>query len=189
MVLFLLVAEELIVVMFSEKYINAAVPFRIYTLILFQRVTSYSSILKAVGETKAITRHAIYIVLINLVLSIPFVMMWGIVGPPLATLFASIITWFYLLIKIRDAIGVKFKDIFPFKLYSKVLLVSFVSGVPVFLLGEWIETSHAIELVWKIIAYLGVFALVASATGICTKRDWLFLGKVIGLKSILDKIN
>lgn len=189
MVLFLLVAEEFVVVLFSEQYINAALPFRIYTLVLFQRVTSYSSILKALGETKAITRQAVYIVLINLVLSIPFVMMWGMAGPPLATLIASIITWFYFLIKIKDAIGVRFKEVFPFKFYTKALGVSFAAGVPVLLLAQWLQTSFEMSLIWKITAYLLSFAVLSTITGVCKKEDWLFLGKVIGLKSILDKIN
>ncbi|MFQ5606237.1 MAG: oligosaccharide flippase family protein, partial [bacterium] len=51
-VLFLIVAEEFIVLLASEKYIAAALPFRIYTVIIIQRVAVYSSLMKAIDETR-----------------------------------------------------------------------------------------------------------------------------------------
>ena len=187
MVLFLLIADEFIVVLFGENYINAALPFRIYTLILFQRVTSYSSVLKAIGETRAVTSYAIYLILINLVLSIPLVIWLGIAGPPLATFLANIITWVYVLTKIRHALAIEFKHVFPFKYYGKTLLVSIAAGVPVLVLDKWLDTSFGIGLMWKTMFYFSSIALLFTATGICKKEDWLFIGKTIGFKSVTER--
>lgn len=184
MVLFVLIAEEFIVVLFGEDYINAAIPFRIYTLILFQRVTSYTAILKAVGETKAITNHAIYQILINLILSIVLVRTLDIAGPPTATLIAAFVSWFYLLLKIRSAVGVKFLDVFPFKFYLKTLLVSVAAGFPVLVIDQFINTSFEFGLIWKVVIFLVSFGVLSTLTGVCQREDWQYLAKILGLGHI-----
>lgn len=182
MILFVLIAEEFIVVLFSEDYIRAAVPFRIYTLILFQRVTSYTSILKAVGETRAITNQAIFQIIINVSLSIFLVRSMSIAGPPTATLIAAFVTWVYLLLKIRRAVNVRFLDVFPFKFYLKTLLVSIVAGIPVLVIDQVIDTSYALGLTWKVAVFLLSFGGLSTLTGVCQKEDWQYLAKLLGLR-------
>ena len=52
--LFLINAQEIIVLLYTERYITAAGPFMIYTVIILHRVASYSAILKAVGDTRLV---------------------------------------------------------------------------------------------------------------------------------------
>lgn len=174
-ILFLLIAEEFISLAFSDKYMRAVLPFRIYTIILIQRVAAYSSMLKAVGATRAITYSAIYLIAINLILSLIFVQWWGIAGPPLATLLANFFTWGYALFKIRTALGVNLKQVFPFPFYLKTLLIAIISGIPVLLLERFLQNSHIIDLIWKVTLYCGVFILLATYFKIVGKQDWAYL--------------
>ncbi|MFQ5651135.1 MAG: oligosaccharide flippase family protein [bacterium] len=182
MVLFIVVADEFIVVAFTEKYANAALPFRIYTLILFQRVTSYSAVLKAVGQTRAVTNHAIYVVLLNVVLSIPLCMVMGVAGPPIATVVASFVTWFYLLVKIKQALEVEFRHVFPFGSYLKTLLVACVAALPALFLDRWLHAGPAVALAAKSTTYVASYLTVALATGVCQKTDLKFLASLVGVK-------
>lgn len=182
-VLFFLVAEEFIAVVFSENYIRAAVPFRIYTLILLQRVAAYSAMLKALGDTRAISYSAIYLVLINLVLSIPLVIWLGIAGPATATLIANIFTWGYALMKIRNALGVTLGEVFPFRFYGKTLFTSVFSAFPVLILKFYIITSNQVSLVWMPITYLFIYAFFSKITGVVKKGDWNYLAMGLKLKS------
>ncbi len=183
MVLFLVVADEFIVLAFSDRYAGAALPFRIYTLILFQRVTSYGSVLKAVGNTRAVTRHAIYVVCLNIALSIPLIMVMGIAGPPTATLIASVVTWFYLLFKIKESVNVAFKDVFPFSSYLKTLAVAFAAGGAVYFLSQAFAGPVALVLTGKILAFFLAYFALALTTGICTREDLLFIASLVGVKS------
>ncbi len=174
-VLLLLVAEEFIAVLFSESYIAAALPFRIYTLILLHRVAAYTSLLKAIDETRTITFSAILLLGSNILLSIPLVMIMGIAGPPTATLLANLISWIYILTRIKKALNVGFRDVFPFRFYSRVLGTAILTAIPVYLLSSVIQSTLLVALVWKSAAYLAAYALAATALGIVKKEDWRFL--------------
>ena len=170
--------------MFSENYIRAAIPFRIYSLILLQRVAAYSSMLKVLGATRAISYSAIYLVLINVVLSIPLVIWFGISGPPTATLIANLFTWGYALTKIKNDLGVTYVDVFPFGFYGKALLTAVISAFPVLVLKIYVNTSCEVSIVWMIITYLFVYAFLAKINGVIKKEDTDYLLR--GLKSVLD---
>lgn len=171
-ILFLLAAEEFIVILFSEAYIEATVPFRIYTLILLHRVDGYTSMLKAIGETRAITYSAILLVVINVALSIPLVLLLGMAGPPTATLVASMLSWFYILFRIRHGLNVSIYDIFPFRSYFKTLVIAALSAAPVFLLLQGFDLPNGIGLALKAVLYLLIYSIAASFAQVITKEDW-----------------
>lgn len=187
MVLFILTAEEFIVLTVGEQYLNAALPFRIYTLILFQRVTSYSAVLKAIGKTRVVTNHAIYTIILNVVLSIPLVILMGVAGPPTATVLAGMVTWVYVMLRIRDALETKLRDTFPFGHYFKTLFVSVLAGLPILVLDIWLDAPVAIELVVKIVVYLTGYLVVALAAGVCEKQDLKFIAGLVGIKGRKQK--
>ncbi len=183
-ILFLIIAEEFIAILFSENYIAAVVPFRIYTLIILQRVAAYSSMLKALGETKVIIYSAIYMVVINLTLSIPFVIWWGVAGPPLATLLANIFTWGYALRKISKALNVPVRKVFPFGFYLKTLGIAGVTGIGVWLLKENLAMSYQLKLLVSVPIFLVGYALLAFFTNVMSKEDWKQLARSIGIRSV-----
>jgi len=182
-ILFLIIAEEFIVVLFSEKYIAAALPFRIYTLILIQRVAAYSSMHRALGNTKIISYAAIYLVAINLGLSIPLVLLMGIAGPPTATLIANMFTWWYSLKKMASTLGVSLSEVFPFGFYGKTMLTSVVASVPALLFKASVTASIHIKLIALIILYLLAYAVFSNLFGVVKREDWAYLGRGLRLKS------
>ena len=173
-VLFLIMAEEFIVLVFSEKYIAAAVPFRIYTLIILQRVAAYSSMLKAIGETRVIIYSAIYMVIINAVLSVPLVIWLGMMGPPLATLLANIFTWGYALRKISGALDVTVSQVFPFRFYLKALSISSIAGITAWILKENWGWDYQAKLLGGILIFLAVYIIFASLARLISKEDLTF---------------
>lgn len=182
-ILFLISAEEFIAVCFSEKYLAAAVPFRIYTLILLQRVAAYSSMHRALGNTKVISYAAAYLLLINVGLSLPLVILMGVAGPPTATLLANIFTWVYTLQKMRRTLAVSFKEVFPFRFYGKTLLTAVMAGIPVFILKMNVNYSYAVDLIWMATLYLTLYALLSKVAGVVKKEDWQFLARGLKLKA------
>ncbi len=174
-VLFLLIAHEFIVLLYTKNYIRAVIPFRIYTVILLHRVASYSAILKAIDDTRSITISAILLVVLNIILSIPMVKYMGISGPPTATLIANMFAWAYTLTKISKGLQVSFIKVFPFRFYIKTLTVAVLSAIPVVVLGTLVHTSNTLELLLKVIAYLLVFSAAASFAKVYKKEDWLYL--------------
>jgi O-antigen/teichoic acid export membrane protein len=180
--IFIVAAEEFIALLFPENYADAVIPFRIYTLILLQRVASYSNMQKALGSTKEITYSAVYLFVINAALSVPFVMWLGIAGPPLASLIANTFTWWYALDRIRRLLKIKFSEVFPFAFYGKSLVVAALAAVPVFILKMQIEMPAAVGFLVLTVAYLLVYLVLARATGIVEEEDWRRLLRTLHLK-------
>ncbi|HEX9652791.1 MAG TPA: oligosaccharide flippase family protein [bacterium] len=172
--LFMVAAEELITVFFSEKYLAAVVPFRIYTLIILQRVAAYSSMLKAVGETRVIFSTAVYLLVINLVLSVPLVVWLGMAGPPLAALAANMFTWWYALDKIKRCHGVSMAAVFPFGVYLRALAVSVVAALPIVLLKDQWQLLTGVKLAAIVSSYLVLYVIAAHIAGVARISDWSY---------------
>ncbi len=181
-VLFLIVAEEFIVLLASEKYLAAAVPFRIYTVIIIQRVATYSSLMKAVNDTKTVTRSAIYLLIVNTVLNFPLIFMLGVVGPPLATLIANLFSWGYALTKIKNRLNVRLGQVFPFPFYIRTLLVATLAALPILLLKYQLDFSYHVRLLLLTPAYFVTYAIVASLTGVVRRDQWVRLLVAVKLK-------
>ncbi len=180
MVLLVTIAQDLIVVLFSKDYLNAAWVFMVYSLVLFHRVGAYAAVLKAVNQTQVVTRWSVYTVLLNLCLSVPLVLWLGMIGAAIATLVAVGVTWVYVLRKIGHVLHVSIKRVFPFVFYARVLAVAFAAAIPVVVLTLYVESSHGLGLIWKTVTYCVSFSTLSAVTGILQRSDALFLARLIG---------
>ena len=169
---FLLTAEEFMILIYGEEYKNAAVPFFIYTFILLQRVASYSNMQKALNSTKEITRGAIYLFSINSILVIPFVLWLGVVGPPLASVVAQTFSWWYALNVISKLMGVKFKEVFPFGFYGKTLTVAIVAAIPFYFLKKQWDLPVGLAFTLLATGFLLTYLLLARSTNVIGKADF-----------------
>jgi len=179
MVVLVVVARDLIVVLFSDKYLDAVLIFQIYTLVLFQRVADYAAILKAIDQTRAITQWAIYTLALNAVLSIPLVLVIGTTGPAIATLIATTLTWLYVLSKIAVALKCEFRRAFPFMLYARNLLVATAAALPVVALSYLYHSPPFAGLVWKPVLYAVVYIALSLVTGVLTRNDLRFFIRML----------
>jgi O-antigen/teichoic acid export membrane protein len=182
MVMFVLISRELIMLLFSREYEGAAIVFSIYSLTLFQRVADYSAVLKAINKTRAITGWAGLSAVINLILSVPFVLWLGMVGAAVSTLIATFIAWLYVLLALSQILNVPLREVFPFGFYCRTLTVAVVSSIPALLAARMIDASAAFDLLIKVTVYFAVFAALATLTGIAGRKDWRFLASLVGLR-------
>ncbi|MBI1225889.1 MAG: oligosaccharide flippase family protein [Bacteroidetes bacterium] len=178
--IFLVAAEEFIALLLPPDYADAVIPFRIYTFILLQRVASYSNMQKALGATSPITHAAIYMFLINAVLCVPLVKLFGMAGPPLAMLAANAFSWWYALRNIQQLLEIKFREVFPFGFYLKALGVAALAAVPILGLKMMVELPQYFGFFILVACYSPIYLVLARATGIVPDEDWRRLLKKIG---------
>lgn len=183
---FILIASDFISLVIETgetDYQNAVLPFQIYNLIILIRVAHYGSILQAYGDTKGILRLSIQLVILNVALSIPFTLWFGIVGTASATLLANIINWAFLLNRIGGHINLTALKVLPIAYYLKVVALSGVIGFTIYFglqqfgsLTEWMSISLAFVL------FMGLFLALGSVFKILEKSDWLNLRDLFSLK-------
>jgi O-antigen/teichoic acid export membrane protein len=113
--LFLWVAEEIIVLLFSARYRESAVFFRIYLVLLPLRAIAFMPILYALGRAKTVFAGAVLDLVLNLLLSLMLVRATplGMAGVAWGTVAATIVQCTFYLGAIRASLGVPWSTLLP----------------------------------------------------------------------------
>lgn len=122
----ILVADEMMVLLFTDAYALAAFPFQIYTVILLHRVAEYGLILRAAGDTRSMWFASMVLFLGNAALSAPLTYWLGMIGAALGALIANVFAWVFILWRIGDSFGTGLRGAFPWREYGLVFAVSTV---------------------------------------------------------------
>lgn len=153
-------ANEVMIILYSDKYLPGVPVFRIYTLNLLLRVTYFGIILNAYGETKKIFYCSIISLGLNAILNPLFYMFFGMIGPAIAT-FLSILLIQLLQLKMTSNITkIPFSQIFPWKQSGIVILVNVTFAIafweiksilPLELYVDEVQESIVLGIVWSAI--------------------------------------
>lgn len=92
-------AKELLLFLYSDKYIAGLNVFIIYLVVEMFRFTYFGMILSATGHTKYILNSSIISLLTNIILNIIFYKTFGIIGPAIASLICVITMGSFQLMK------------------------------------------------------------------------------------------
>jgi O-antigen/teichoic acid export membrane protein len=131
--MFLLInADSFIKVLFSEKYADSVLPFRIYLLLLPVRIVFYSSVLMAIGKTKVILYRTLTGFGLNFMLAVLLVNAIGYIGAVMASIIV-VYLWSvpFNLYHITRHFKTKVSRIIPFKIIGKILIYT---ALPSFLI-------------------------------------------------------
>lgn len=132
-VLQIVLADRLVQVVFPPEYARAGLLFRLFSLVLLTRVAYYGAILRATGDTRALLVAALFVLGVNLVLSVPFTLLFGFPGAALATVTAGLAGMIVVLRFIARRLGAPVAEIFPTRAYAGVLAISSVTGLLAYL--------------------------------------------------------
>jgi len=140
MVFLFALAPEVIHVLFSAKYSESVYPFRIYLLALPLRITHFGSIFMAAGKNHLVVYRTVCDLVINLILSIILIQIFGSVGAAIATvcvmyLWALMYTLFY----IQKILDVPFSRLMPIRELTKIFLTVFI---PIIIMSPLIFISR-----------------------------------------------
>lgn len=176
-ILSIIIAPDLISLVAESEgtdYQNAILPFQIYNLIVLMRVTHYGSILQAFGDTKGVFYISLNLVAANVILSIPFTIMWGINGTAIATFIANMYNWYITLRRIGGHMDLPAHKVLPFPYYLRVLLTSVLVAIPVWILRDLLISPErdVIGLLFSISLFLVFFSLAGSLFKVITAEDW-----------------
>src|SRR5690606_26633793 len=156
-----------------EEWLTAVPVFRIYGLILLQRVGQYGAVLQAFGDTRTILKITSRMVLVNAALSVPATYAIGVTGAAVGTLVASGVGWWGYQARIAELVGERVAAVMPWAHYARVLVVSCVGAFGVAAiratLGREVSASVAIAMSFLAFALLTGGALRSS--GLASRSD------------------
>jgi len=122
-------ADDIITLLFSEKYLESSTIFRIYLLALLPKVTWYGIILIALGYSREPFYGSLFSLIANLVLNFTLIHVVGFTGPAVATTLTTYLISFYYLHRIRAVFDKRWSDIFPWRVLAKIFLISAFLGL------------------------------------------------------------
>lgn len=117
-------APEALALLYSDKYLPGVTVFQIYSLVLLLRVTYFGMILNSMGKTKFIFYSSVLSLVLNVILNYAFYLMFGFIGPAIATIIAlTTVIWLQLLATSKS-IGIPIRRIFPWLRLVRILLIN-----------------------------------------------------------------
>jgi len=120
----ILCAPQLLVLLFTRSYVDAVLPFQVFTLILLHRVTEYGGILRAAGDTRGLWLASLVLLGGNVVISLPLTLAFGMVGTAAGAVAANLLSWAFALVRIARVVQLPLREVFPWAVYLRVLAVA-----------------------------------------------------------------
>jgi len=132
-------APEVISLLYSNKYLPGVNVFRVYSLVLLLRVTYFGMILNSIGKTKFIFYSSIISLLLNIILNYVFYLIFGFIGPAIATFISLIIVIYLQLLATSISISIPMHSIFP---WMKLLNIMFINVLLAFVFSGLKNIIH-----------------------------------------------
>lgn len=121
------ISQPAYVFFYNESYSDSALIFNLYLLVIGSRVLLPHSVLLANGHQKWVLISSAFELILNIILSVWWVKIWGLFGLVLATVVAFYFQKFIMLYAMRRYLDLTLADIVPVKWWLFYQLVLFVS--------------------------------------------------------------
>ena len=157
-------ADDVLTLLYSEKYISGLPVFRVYTLVLLLRCTYFGMILNAYGKSRMIFYSSILSLLLNCLLNPLLFWFLGIAGPAIATFLAMLIVTIMQLKLTSRYLGMNVKNIFPWNKIGFISLLNVTLACAFWILKNTIEmekyTGEILESIFLGLIWAGIYFLV-----------------------------
>jgi len=168
-------ADELMTVLFTSAYAEAANIFRFYSPITFLRVATFGPLIVTAGRPRLSFIAAAFGLFYNVLLSVPLVFTVGFLGPAIGAGLAFLLHVATYVFFISRAAGVPFSKVFPLLDYLRVLGVAAAAGALGWLVKVELPLPALPLLVLELVVVLVAFVVLGLATRTLVREDLSYL--------------
>lgn len=172
---FIVMAPDVIRLVFADGYEAATAPFQVFTAILLHRVGAYGPILQAIGRNRMLIVTSALILVTNVALTVPFAHAFGVIGPALATALSFVPAWIVTLWCIGQAFGGGIAIALPWRRYAATLVVGGATAAVLWLARGGLHWHPGVNLALAFAGYGALYLVVARITGVVSGDDLAFL--------------
>lgn len=178
----LVIAPELIELLFGRATLGATLPFQLFTAVLLHRVASYGAMLQATGQTRSLLVSSVLLVATNAVLTVPLTWALGSSGAALATLLANVPPWLWTLSRIGGAMQTGIAGSMPWRDLARGLLVTLAIGAGLWLLKGQLAWPASVRLAVTAVAFAALYIPIARVVGMISASDLAYLGRWLSFR-------
>jgi O-antigen/teichoic acid export membrane protein len=183
--LFLAMAEEVVEIVAGPAYARAAIPFRLYTLLLLHRVADFGALMQATGDSRTILLASLIALAGNALLTYPATAGLGYAGAAAATVVATVPAIAFFWARLCRRLGVPFRRLLPWRFTFATLALSAAAAA----LARFASLglgSAPLRLAAASLVFVAVTVAAGRAARLLSKEDlayarrWLTLGFLRG---------
>lgn len=150
---------QIIILLFTEKYIDSVPFFRIYILTFILGMVGSGTILRAIDRTKLSMKAYLISVCLTLPLSYFLIKTYGIWGAIVSVVISTIVPKLFQIGFEMRSIQSSFKDYFPWRRILFLFSISLAGLLPVILLNAFVDVKVVLAIVISIIYVLSVYGV------------------------------
>lgn len=170
---FVLMAREIIVVLFTTTY-EASVPiFMLWSLTMLASVLVVDGVLRVFAQTRYLVAQNALHLLIVAALAGPFLGFFGLGGAVLVTLLATLVVRTIAVVRISRLMGVGAVQALPWKRLATAATCAFVATIPALLITRSIAAPPLAALILAAPTYALVYAALSYSVGRRTRAPFL----------------
>ena len=159
--IFVAAAPDLMAILYSEKYRESHVFFRIYALLLPIRIVIFGAIFQAAGRTNVILKRSVIAMVANLALSVLFATLWGYKMVAVATVVAIYaVAVPYSLWMVGKTLQVKMGEVFPWVQVVRILIPVVLGGMATWAVGKWFPVDLVLLRLGVMLAAYGLIMAI-----------------------------
>jgi O-antigen/teichoic acid export membrane protein len=163
-------AQPLIVLLFTRNYAAAAPLFAILMFSLPLNAVFTNNMLRAYGAMTDYAKFYTVRLLLGLALGIAGVAWLGMWGVALSSVLTGYLIVGWQLRRVAELLHLRFLAVLPWRAIGKILLAAIVAGLPAAACARWIP-SHALALAAGLPLYAVTYALLAFRLGLVDREE------------------
>ena len=175
---FIVQANEIFIVLFTDAYSGSANVFRIIILTLLIQMLGYGYILRAFGKTKKILVAKIYRTLLSLIVGYFLISNFGIIGAALTFVFSYFVNAIIQLKAAKKLLQVSWRNYLPWSDFYRLFIISLVPATIIYFINA---------LDWPPIQQLVVNGLIYFSLVFLLLFKFNYF-KVFGIEKILNQL-
>jgi O-antigen/teichoic acid export membrane protein len=166
----MIMAPQIIQILYSAKYLDAVVFFRIYLFTVPLRVATYGLLFQVYNKTRYIFLLSFASLILNTALNMLMIKTIGIRGPAFAAVIVTYITVLLYLFLIKHKLKIKLLNLFPVPAILKTALAAVLAAVITYPVIS-LESNIILQITTGTVLFVTIFYFAARATGAILDYD------------------
>lgn len=164
-------AREIITLLYTDRFGDSVIIFRLYLFILIPTITIYGNIFNAANRNRLFFWITIIVVSVQAPLCILLLKLYGNLGPAVATVIVSLLNFAITLSSIKYILRVSMKKVFPWYFLAKLMSCAGLSGLVAGVIGNLFDFSDIFAVLISFPVYLVCYYFFTDWIHILKKED------------------
>jgi len=174
----LLLAKPIIILLYTDKYIESVNIFRIFLIISFIQMINPSSVLRACRTTKIIFTSHFYSMVVAVLLSYFLIKQYGMIGGAISIVISSYLRTLIQTKKVKELLSLDFVNLFPWSDFFKIMICSLGGALLPFVIIQ-LNLSNFLTILLGGVSYCLIVVPIFLFSNILNYRQLIHVARSI----------